>query len=753
MVKIESAFMRKAYIFLFLIIGIIIVGVSYIYPNISKMIETNTTGIAAVGGLSKGVTIKEDIYIPKHIKEFKLLFATYRRKNKGTIKVKVKQENVEIFKIIDVSEIKDNKYKKIDLKFSKLKEGKATLIIEGIDSVPEKSVSIYKTDDVSLGSFSINNIKMNKGIIFQMKYFSVNIVTKIQLYFLALSIGIYFFIVSLLKKNDKKSNRKVYFLTAILIYFLINIKAPTLSFSTEPYAEIVTNFLNNGLYINKFNNIWITDAGYWPLFQRIIGLIVIKLFGINPKITVIIMQNTAILIISLICSLFILKEYSKYGNNFFRLAICLMLGSFTLVPYNETHTFINFSYFCLVVLILVSLLNIDKLSKLQYIILSIILFFMCISKSHFVILLPIIVMFFVFLYKKLSLREKKLLIILQISLLIQIIYTVRNISRWINDDSEKLEFSKIFSNVLHQLIQQTSYIFYPDITGNLNGMVINIYFLILLVIVIIICLYFLKVNKNRESIILVSLLMLIFGTATYNSVIRIWYFDINWLMLVERIENRHTIFIKISMIFVLVLLIYNLNIWLKKNYPLITKVKTMKMFYNIIALILMIRLGISDKNAAIKSEEAFSDWKVYSEFYKNRNYLIPIEPFNWVSVRGEKIHYFAKDLKDFVFVDTRNRIETLDDQIHELILSKPIKMEYIYLQRLRSNNFDKLRIILYEKNGQPISELVQLNKKERKFIGFKNDILDKEVGFIKVFNENMEEAYVIPEIFIGEPEN
>ena len=746
--------MKKIYIFLFMIIGILIPSFSYIYQNIPKVMETKTEGMEAIGGVSKNTIIEEEIYIPKYIKEIQILFATYRRKNEGKIKIKIQQHEVETYQILDTSKIKDNKYQKIELSFHKLKKGKAKLIIEGIDSSPNNSISLYKTNDVSLGNYSINHVKANKGIIYRIKYFSINKITVVQTIFLLLTIILYFIIVNLMK-NFKKNNKRIYLCLVLIIYFSINIKAPTFSFAVEPYAEIVTNFLNNGLYYNKWLNLGITDAGYWPLFQRIIGLIIIKLFGYNPKMTIIIMQNVAILMISTISSLFILKEYKKYGNAFFRLGICLILGTYTLVPYSETHTFINFSYFVLVILILLSLYDINKLTTFKYIVITIMIPLMCISKSHFVVLLPILIGIFIIFYKKTTKREKILLLCIQSALLIQIIYTINNYSRWINNDSEDLKFFKLINNVLHQLVQQASFFFFPTISNNLNELVLNLYFFIFLGVVLFSCVYLLKKNKNREGVITLALLILIFGTAMYNSVIRIWYFDINWITMVERIESRHTIFIKIAMIFMLILLIYNLKLFLLdlKITKTVLRKNVVKKSYYVLILLLLIRLGISDKNAAIKSEESFSDWKTYSKFYKNKNYLIPIEPFNWVSNRGEKVHYFAKDLQDFVFIDTKNKLDIVENQIHELNLPVPIKIEYIYLQRLRQDNFDKLKVLLYDKKGELISESMQLNDKEKRYIGFRNDVLDKEVSTIRIFNENMNEAYVIPEIFIGEPKN
>ena len=111
-----------------------------------------------------------------------------------------------------------------------------------------------------------------------------------------------------------------------MIFCIINVKIPVVSFAAEPYVEVLVNFLINGLNKNIFQNLIIPDAGYWPLFQRIIGLTIIKLFGFNLKITVFMLQNIGVFIICMFGSLFVLKEYRKYGTLLFRICISIILG-------------------------------------------------------------------------------------------------------------------------------------------------------------------------------------------------------------------------------------------------------------------------------------------------------------------------------------------------------------------------------------------------------------------------------------------
>ena len=82
-------------------------------------------------------------------------------------------------------------------------------------------------------------------------------------------------------------------------------------------------------------------------------------------------------------------------------------------------------------------------------------------------------------------------------------------------------------------------------------------------------------------------------------------------------------------------------------------------------------------------------------------------------------------------------------------LGRKIDFSYLYTKRLRENNFDKLRLIGYDEQNNPIIELEQLNVEDKFYICFKN-YHNKEISIIRFFDENMNPAYVQPYIFMGE---
>ena len=77
---------------------------------------------------------------------------------------------------------------------------------------------------------------------------------------------------------------------------------------------VIFIFYINGTTKNIINKIFIADAGYLTLFQRILSLIIMKVLRLSLDLAIFTMQSVAILIILIIGSLFKLKVYKKYAN-------------------------------------------------------------------------------------------------------------------------------------------------------------------------------------------------------------------------------------------------------------------------------------------------------------------------------------------------------------------------------------------------------------------------------------------------------
>jgi len=465
--------MRKIIWTLFFVIGILIPCVTYIYNNSYKVVSTKKYDLQITDEIVQGIEYSQNINLPGNIEKLGVMFGTYQRNNQGLLKVSIEQEKVKIETNIDISKIENNKIHYIKMNFSKLKKGKAILSIKGIDGKKGNSVCIFKSSDISLGK--INRSQETDGIIYEMAYYSFNNVVKLQLLYLILT-TIMYIVVYNLSKNEKKNNEKLYVFVSIMIFSMINVKVPIVSFHAEPYVETLTNFLIFGIQKNLIQNILIPDSGYLPLFTRIIGLFIIKVFGFNLKWTLFLMQNVGILLITSFSSLFIMDKFKKYGSFLFRMCIAIILGGgVTLTSSVEGYYFFNFIYYGFVALILFSLMDFSRLKKWNYIMMLILTFFIVISKSHYITLLPIALIIMILFRKKITKKEKFYAGVIVVASFLQLLFIKMNNSGGLGN--QQIIYPTI-SEVLYRVVQQFIFIFFPVVTDMYNIGFLNITFLI-----------------------------------------------------------------------------------------------------------------------------------------------------------------------------------------------------------------------------------------------------------------------------------
>ena len=179
-----------------------------------------------------------------------------------------------------------------------------------------------------------------------------------------------------------------------------------------------------------------------------------------------------------------------------------------------------------------------------------------------------------------------------------------------------------------------------------------------------------------------------------------------------------------------------------------------KILYNILIIFIILRYSPIINNNVFRYDEVHSDWKKYSKFYKNKSWTLPIYPF--FIMENQKGYYIGKQIEKMeytFFLGEKYYLDYLNskEEITEMVLPKPLKLEYLYTKRVRNYNFDKIKLIGYDIQGNKVFELLQLNDKERSYIGFKNDNPNKEITKIQFVNENNKKAYIVPEIVIGTP--
>ena len=739
-------------IILFFIAGILLPSSISIKREIQKTVNSKMYDLDVSEELVAGSKLEEDIFIPKNTKKFGLMFATYERKNRGKIKIEIVQKEKKYTEVLDVSKIENNKYYYLRFNLKNIKSGKAALLkIEGIDGEKGSSVSMQRTSDIIYGELIQDGVPTGKSLIHNIIFYEFNSIVKGQIILFIFSIGL-FFLALKLTDSEEKNNKKLY------IVCLVSIKAPVLTFKAEPYAEQIFNFLSNGRKFNFFQNLFLMDAGYLPLFQRLIALFIIKM-GLNVRITSYIMSNISVIVVGMMVSVFTLSYYKKYGSRLYRFLISLILGIFNILPYTETHTFIDFGYMCIILIFFIALLDFQRIEIKRYICLMILVFLLCLSKSHTIVLFPICILIQILFWRILSKREKVFLNIICITSLIQMIYILNHKNVWAQNDLEsKVSFLDIINIGTHQIVQQFINLIYPGIAPNQEILNYNLFFLIVLIFLISVVVYLFFKIKNKESLLLVVLIGVIFGVSYLNVVTKMWK-DNNglWINAIGSINSRHAALIKISYILIFLFLpfcIKQLEIKFKDEKQDFIEKKS-EIFLALIVIALIFRYSSITNDDIYRYDNIFSDWKIYSKFYKTGRYTIPIEPY--IISEKMKLNYISQKTRipSVMILNGENfypkEIENLE-KINELTLPKPLNIEFLYVKRVRDYNFDKVKLVGFDKGNNIIMEVLQLNKNSKGSIGFKINS-PKEIYKIGFITENNRIAYVYPEIIIGEPLN
>ena len=731
----------------FLVAGIILPSFVSIKNGADREVVSKQYELDLVGEIIRGSSFQERIYIPKHVKKYGVMFATYRRKNTGKIKIEITQGNRKSTEIVDVAKIKDNGYHYLNIRG--LKPGEAVLRVEGIDGTIGNAVSMHKTADIMYSEMIQNGEPSQRSFVQKILFSEYNGTVKGQIIFTILSVLCYIYFLSLLW-DEERNSRKIYMTTVLIIYLVIASRAPVLTFRVEPFAEQIFNFLYNARTYGIVKNLTLMEGGYLPLFHRIIALLIVKL-GFNAKITVYLMSNVAVLVVGMMVSVFMLKPYRKYGDVFYRFVVCMVFGAFGISStYIETHMFITMAYLNIVPLFYISLLDFKEMKRSRYILLMVLVFLLTLSKFLYVVLLPISVALLVFMWKKLANREKICLGLVSLASVIQILYTYRNRKLWINGDEPKFNIIEAANVVIHQTVQQFINIFNSGIDSSENILNLNILYLIIFLIVLIFLIRLVIRIRSRESVIILCLLGIVFGIPSINALSRIWNGDFElWNSSIGAINTWHSILIKVSILSILVLMPYITT----KNSRL-RKTDINRYLSYILIAFLIIRFSPFKDNAIFKNDEMASDWSIYSKFYDLKKYLIPVEPY-FIS-ENEKISYIGKKSENFAIENFQGKKYFFDElanteAITGINLPHPMKIEYLYVKRARDYNFGKTRVIGYNQKGERVLDLLQLNKSEKAYVGFHNTGLKVEVSRLEFVTEDNNRTYVMPEIFIGEP--
>lgn len=763
-----------AFIALFLVATLkyVIHGEGYIFstPVEDQFIDINVNSIS------------QDIIIDEKAKWNDKSFAVYfqlesENSKKGIIHLELKQDE----KVIDSCDVPvewlTTGFNELKwLKFSKLHSGQATVIIQGKNLEDALSIgicgNIYNLPDCYSNAEDTGGTLVAK---YHYNYLDISYYLRWLFYGILVILSV----VSVLYCMQNNENRKEKLLRINLVasYIILVFIYDGMFYFSPTYAEIVTNYTDNAINHNFLQNILITDAGYLPLCQRLLTLLVYKIFKLSPYIGVYVLQIGAYLISGMIMSFFIKKEFSDTVDTDMRYMFCLIL--MMMLISDETGVFINFMTYGICILFLYFVVDSMKWSLREYILLCVWGCLSCLSKGVYVTILPFMLVCTVLFFKNYNKRDWIFVGVTSIGALLQLIYYLLRGVNWIDAaDSGNVEnyYLKLIFGILVDTPSAMLSIFTDkiDLLNGISFLLIIAFWIIFLYIFIKYVIMRLIKKENISRNIQLAVMMLIYimaqslflritvlGVSEYNI-----FSDEFWSFKTSYIGNRYQ-----NMIFIAVFIIYILLLKIIKE-----KKGKKYQYYGMIILTIIVSIsnlrlqikGIGNDNYSGRSSYLL-DVTAEVDLLKNIEdvecRVVPIQPNNWIYGKGANYYCFGDDY--YNWMDSKDMASATDVGIQESTEPWTGKLTLTDYSNVNTNaniwqifivknnliNNSNYKIVLYDKNDEVIMQKSQDNIKYQNLTSFTFNQAINNVAKIQVLDENEKHVFIQNTMYIVTDKN
>lgn len=673
------------------------------------------------GEIIKGQVIEQELTIPYQSIGNKITLeiylSTYSRKNNTSLEFTLQQGKNKDSILINTKNIKDNAFQKIVFVNKSFEKGKADLIITGVTGEIGNTITAWKTKDISQGNMTIDGVSIpDSGLVYKL---IIPVKNQINL-FLILFLLIYVIcVLKILNKNILYINLN--FLLSFLFTILITcLKYPSLTTSAEMWAEAATNYFNNAQTKGWIDNIKILDAGYLPLFPRLIALFLVKILSINSQFAII-SQVISTLFLAIFIAFINLNEFrALIRSDFLRFMVSVSFGMGLFLDY-ELHTFINFSYLGIFPCFLMLFYKIENLKKPTLVIATLFTVIIVLSKAFFILLLPFYLILFGlnFFYK----RNLKSIIYYGTALMatfIQFIIVVTNRATWVSKPAEEATNTGFYNLVLIVKMTMIYYIkiLYSFIFKLSNSNDSKILFVLLLLFTIVAILYFYyirkKINKNvlcffiATQIIAITALLLSM-TLPYVRLALVWDKDFS-------VPNTRSFLFSNVLIFIGVLVF---SLYFLKN-------RITQIIIGALLIFLYSLNGYSSKDPYFYGNMSFSHWSNTYPMFKSSKGCAPINPYPWILCNDMSIQSPPIEATDTSLINQFDIVKYKPE-------SKTLKVKGFIMDKGSPFN-EKIIAIAYDSEGNEIGNSLELTESFEKYGYF---IFGKEVTISKIvfYNE------------------
>lgn len=595
--------------------------------------------------------------------------------------------------------------------------GPAVLEIRGIDGDADNSPRILLTEQALFGGLRINGSSLQHNMVLEVKTSFIPQIAVIRLILVVAAFVIFSIAVFCIYHEFRNKEIFLFFLSVGFIVLFISIKYPQLTFEAEPYLEAVSNFYQQTVERGIKGSFFVEDAGYWPLFQRLLSYFFIRVLRLGHQ-SVFYMQYFAVLFVACVYSFFILPCYKNYFTSNIRFLISIFLGTAVWTLHFEVLTFINFAYVGIFLIFYLFLLDFSKLTKWQYclVLLSCVI---TVSKVYFLILIPMLILV-LFINARNNHRRVKGYCILLLSVgLMQTVYTgyqaiFNNAYGAKNGPPIFDRLVNSFSIAIYDFVQVFESIFLPVNGKKSFGLGMNILFLGIAAFIVLLCM--LKIQKTKSGVILAALSGA-FLCSCINAFIMYKNRKISWLEIESSSLGRRNFFAFAGIIIASIFFVYVFIRPQKKNLVI-----------SILLCILTFHSVTYEKGYGVPIEQQ-CNWNSYSEMFDEGNFGIMIDNTRFILRNSEILYYGLDKYKDtdyWNYTYGSTPIQAIDpsvSSIHEITFQDNEVISdrdiiAIYAGKYGVAQPDDIFAVFYDKEGNEIGRYSPLPARERVWLGF-----------------------------------
>lgn len=330
----------------------------------------------------------------------------------GIVRIKLEQDDFRDEVTVHVREIGEGEFYPLPLELEALKSGQAFITVT-TEGVAEGELELAcGMDYYGFGEITehVSSNEKGMGYTAAQRYYwhitDMEYTVRIGCYVIVVIGCIVLFLLTAAAGAAKESRGRCAAVFGVLTAtFLALFYVYDSSILLEPtYAEAVTNFMKYAREESLVSNLLIGDAGYLPLFPRLITLLYIKVLRLPAADALYAMQFTGCVACCMIWSLFVLRPFKELLRLPLRIMFCFMV--MTVCFHAETLFFTNFVYWGILLILLFLISDLTKWSRTGYCVITLVCALVCLSKGAYVVMLPFMAVYLLLFWRGLPKRGK-----------------------------------------------------------------------------------------------------------------------------------------------------------------------------------------------------------------------------------------------------------------------------------------------------------------------------------------------------------